>query len=263
MQNGSQTDIVLLIVAGCLGMLILVVSIVLFVVYYQKKVLAQKHDFQKQLLSATVQVEERERERIAKNIHDDIGTLLSVIKMNLSRASRNAANKELVEELTQKNYQLIDESMQAVRGALRDLTPITLNKLGYVKALEELSSQINNSETLVIELSHEDISVDLPKKEELQLFRLTKELLNNIIKHANASRLRIGFHRIAKSYRLRIEHDGNGISNETVKKLSKEQNGLGLKSIESRAQLINAKVNYGAAGEKQQAFVEVDIVYER
>ncbi len=261
MENGSQTDIVLLIVAGCLGMLILVVSIILFVVYYQKKVLTQKNDFQKQLLSATVQVEEKERERIAKNIHDDIGTLLSLIRVNISR-SLNATDAEIAKELMRKNAELIDESIHAVRRAIRDLTPATLHELGYIKALEELAQQVNGSQVLVMEIAHENPVLHLHMKDELQLYRLTKELLNNIIKHTGASHMKLGFHKFDATYKLRIDHNGKGISNEAMRELSRKDKGLGLKSIESRAQLINAKVNYGKEDERHQAFVEVNIEYE-
>jgi len=261
LENGSQADIVLLIIAGCLGMFILVVSIILFVVYYQKRVLAQKNDFQRQLLSATVQVEEKERERIAKNIHDDVGTLLSVLKLNLSRASRNADNKELTEQLTKENYKLIEESMSAVRGVIRDLAPASLNKLGYVKALNELCRQVNNGDAVKIELVHEsDLKLDMSPKDELQLYRLTKEILNNVIKHTGASHIKVEFARSGASQALRVSHDGKGISNEAIRELSKEQKGLGLKSIESRAQLINARVNYSAGNETREAFVEVQII---
>ncbi len=263
MENSGQADIVLLIIAGCLGMLILVVSIILFVVYYQKRVLSQKNDFQKQLLSATVQVEEKERERIAKNIHDDVGTLLSVLKLNMSRASRNTDNRELIEQINKENYKLLDESIQAVRGAIKDLAPPTLSKLGYLKTLGELCRQINGTDNINIVLVCEDMLLQLSQKNELQLYRLTKELLNNIIKHSNASHILAEFEEKDKMYKLRLSHNGRGITDEQVRELSAEQKGLGLKSIESRAQLIGASVHYSAGSIDMRPYVEVKIVYEK
>jgi two-component system, NarL family, sensor kinase len=261
LENGTQTDIILLVIAGCLGMLILVVSIILFVVYYQKKVLSQKNDFQKQLLSATVQVEEKERERIAKNIHDDIGTLLSVLKLNMSRAARNTDDKELVKRIAAENYKLLDESIQAVRGAIKDLAPPTLNKLGYLKAIGELCRQINGTDNINIALITDSMALQLPQKDELQLYRLSKELLNNIIKHSNASQILVEFEEKNKMYKLRLSHNGKGISDEQVRELSKEQKGLGLKSIESRAQLIDAAVHYNMGNIDKRPFIEVNIPY--
>ncbi|HET6991514.1 MAG TPA: hypothetical protein VFJ43_09335, partial [Bacteroidia bacterium] len=111
MENETTISIGFLVLLGCLGMIILAVSIILFVVLYQKKVLAQQNQIQAtenkhqlELLSATIQVVELEREKIAKNIHDDVGTLLNVIKLHLTKISRNSDDKSRSEEL-------INESM--------------------------------------------------------------------------------------------------------------------------------------------------------
>src|SRR5437868_3288008 len=108
-------------------MLMLVAFIILFVLYYQKKVLAQQNQmqvaenkYQRELLSAAIQVEERERDRIAKNIHDDVGTLLNVLKLNLSKITRNAKDEELIEKLSKENLSLLEESIQGIRGVAKD-----------------------------------------------------------------------------------------------------------------------------------------------
>lgn len=262
MENGSQTDIILLIAAGCMGMLILVVSIILFVVYYQKKVLAQKNDFQKQLLSATVQVEEKERERIAKNIHDDVGILLTVLKQNISKAYRNLDDKKLQEELNEHNKRLLDDSMQTVREAAKDLSPKNLTKYGYAGVIRELCTQLNKGEKTNLIFVYEEAIPELPQKISLQLYRITKELLNNVIKHAHATEINMKFGKSGKNYRLSISHNGKGIGNEEVRKLSLTQNGLGLKSLESRAQLINSRISYDAGNKTKNPQIEVLIDHE-
>ncbi len=246
MENGgTQTDIVLLIAAGCMGMLILVVSIILFVVYYQKKVLAQKNNFQRELLSATVEVEEKERERIAKNIHDDLGMKLSVIKLNLSKISRNADNKAITESVTADNLKILDETIQSVRSIAKELVPPTLVKLGYPKAMNELCRQITNTGQLSVSFLPIDTHIQLPEKTGMQLYRISQELLNNIIKHSSATEVVIDLLENETCTRLLIQHNGKGITNTEINKLMSEQKGVGLKSIESRAQMINATVTYG------------------
>lgn len=253
MENKAQADIVILIVAGCLGMLILVAFIILFVLYYQKKVLAQQNQmqvaenkYQRELLSAVIQVEEKERERIAKNIHDDVGTLLNVLKLNLSKIERNVKDEELTKKLSAENLSLLEESMQGIRGIAKDLMPSTLLKLGYIKALNELCKHINNSEQISVKFLQNNLETRLPEQTELQLYRLTQELLNNIIKHAGAKEITIELKPSNAFYNLLISHNGRGITMQQVHELSKEQKGLGLKSIQSRAQLINASVTYNA-----------------
>ncbi|MGZ3861749.1 MAG: sensor histidine kinase [Bacteroidia bacterium] len=265
MENKAQGDIVILIVVGCLGMLILVAFIILFVLFYQKKVLAQQNEmqlaenkYQRQLLSAAIQVEEKERERIAKNIHDDLGTLLSVVKLNLSKITRNAGNKELTESLGGDNILLIDRSIQSIRGIAKDLVPPTLVKLGYIKAVNELCRHISNSGQIAISFSQSDVDLRLPEQAEVQLYRLTQELINNIIKHSGAKQIEIDFSRHNTSHKLVISHNGKGISSDEVKELSKLDRGLGLKSIQSRAQLINAAVFYNAP-RNENANITVEI----
>lgn len=266
MEDKTQQDIVILIVAGCLGMLILVAFIILFVLYYQKKVLAQQNQiqiaenkYQRELLSAAIQVEEKERERIAKNIHDDVGTLLNVLRMNLSKIARNAKDEMLTERLTKDNLGLLEQSIQSIRGIAKDLVPPTLVKLGYIKALNELCKHINNTGQISVTFLQSDFETRLPEQTELQLYRLTQELLNNIIKHSGAKEITIELKPANAFYNLLISHDGRGITSKQVAELSKEQKGLGLKSIQSRAQLINASVTYNAP-DNGRANIEVKLL---
>lgn len=240
-------------IGGFLGMLILVISIILFVVFYQKKILAQKNQiqlaenqYQRQLLQATIQVEEKERERIAKNIHDDIGTLLNVLKLNLTKLSRNGEDKELVKLLTGENIELLDESIQSIRNISKDLVSPTLLKLGYLKAVHELCRHITNSGQIFADLVHEadEIDIRFPESTEVQLYRMTQEIINNIIKHAGAGEILIEYKKSETVYNVLVRHNGRGITDQDIISLVKDNKGLGLKSIQSRAQLINATVNY-------------------
>jgi signal transduction histidine kinase len=217
-------------------------------------VLAQKNEiqaaendkYQRQLLSAAIKVEEKERERIAKNIHDDIGTLLNVMKMNLSRLTRNPQNEELVKKLGTENMELLDRSIDGIRGIAKDLVPPTLLKLGYIPAVSEMCRFINSSGQIAITFNTDHVKERVSPQTELQLYRLTLELTNNVMKHADATEIAIELKEVPDFYNVYISHNGKGITSEQAYELSKEERGLGLKSIQSRAQLINAQVNYFA-----------------
>jgi signal transduction histidine kinase len=265
LESKAQSDIVILIVVGCLAMLMLVAFIILFVLYYQKKVLSQQYQmqaaenkYQRELLSAVIQVEEKERDRIAKNIHDDVGTLLNVLKLNLSKIERNAKDEVLTEKLSKENLSLLEESIQGIRGIAKDLVPPTLVKLGYIKAIHELCKHINNSGQITVTFLQNELDTHFPQQTKLQLYRLTQELLNNIIKHAGAKEIIIELTQINARFNLIISHNGKGITSEQVKELSKKESGLGLKSIQSRAQLISANVIYNAPAD---AFASVSVEF--
>lgn len=257
METKETADIILLVVVGCLGMLILVGFIILFVLYYQKKVLAQQNqiqlaenEYQRKLLKATVSVEEKERERIAKNIHDDIGTLLNVLKMNLGRVSRSLNANETQKAAIDENIGLLDQSIQGIRGIAKDLVPPTLVKLGYIKALKELSRQITNSGEVTVDFPEDAPETYRFDQTEVQLYRLTQELFNNIMRHTGARHITVRMSVEGSRFSLRLIHDGKGITNEQAMDIAKLDRGVGLRSIEGRAQLINAKVTYLAEQDK-------------
>jgi signal transduction histidine kinase len=240
-----------LIVFGSVGMITLIVFIFIFVYMYQKKMIAFKlesiekeNKHQKQLLEASIKTEEKERERIAKNLHDDIGTHLNVLKMHLSKIARNANDTNLIAGVTTEAKTLLEGTIEQLRGISQDLMPPVLLNLGFEKAISDLCRSINNSGAICIEILN---TPNCPKQDaatELQLYRISIELINNILKHAAASTINIAMQKQGNDFFISIQHNGKAINNEEVKKLSETAAGLGLRNIMSRAQVINADVNY-------------------
>lgn len=248
-------------------MMVLAVCIVLFVVLYQKKVLAQQNEIQAtenkhqvELLNATIEVAELEREKIAKNIHDDIGTLLNVIKLHLSKISRNPDDKTKLEELIKESMGMLDESIENIRGIAKDLMPPTLIKLGFEKGVSELFRQINASGAIAITYSFQLGEQRLPPKTELQLYRVVHEVINNIIKHSEAKELEVTGNLENNEMVISIAHDGMGITSETVSQLMMQQRGVGLKSIQSRVQSIGARIEFlGGADHRAKVVIHTPL----
>ncbi len=232
-------------------MIILVVSIVLFVLMYQKKVLAQKNEIQlaenrhqRELLDATLEVAEQEREKIAKNLHDDVGSMLNVIKLHLTKLARNPNEKELSGEIVKESMGMVDETIQTVRGISQDLMPPTLVKLGLEKGVLELCKQINATGKVKIDFANATTSQRLASKVELQLYRVIREVINNILKHSSASEITLTLCSSVDFITVKVTHNGIGISDEMVKELTQSKGGIGLKSIQSRIQLIKGSIHY-------------------
>lgn len=251
LENEANINIGFLVLVGCLGMVILAGSIILFVVVYQKRILAQQNQIieeenkhQMELLNASIQVAENEREKIAKNIHDDIGTILNVIKMHLSKISRNPDDKIQTEELVMESMSLLNNSIENIRGIAKELMPPTLIKLGFEKGILELFRQINASGEINIQHTFEFREVRLPVKTELHLFRMMQEIINNIIKHSKSKLVNVSCQSNSNGVNIIISHDGEGLSTDDVTKLTEQEKGIGLKSIQSRALLISASVQY-------------------
>jgi two-component system NarL family sensor kinase len=251
LESAQGLNIGNLIILGSLGMITLVSFIIVFIVLYQKKMLAHKSalqknetEFQKQLLDASVEVAEQERRKIAANIHDDVGLTINVVKLNLSKIKNNVKDTKLVNELIETDLKILEDIHTTLRGISHELMPPSLSLLGLLKGLKEMSRQITSSGKMKVDLVAGDFDLRIEKKKELQLYRLIKELINNIIKHAGAQQIVLTCELENNELTTTIEHDGIGISDKEVAALISSQKGIGLKSIQSRVQLTNSKLNY-------------------
>lgn len=251
MESTQGLNISNLIILGSLGMLTLVSFIIVFIVQYQKKMPEHKAtlqrsetEFQKQLLDASVEVAEQERQKIATNIHDDVGLTINVVKLNLSKMKNNIKDTHLVSELIETDLKILEDIHTTLRGISHELMPPSLSLLGLIKGLKEMCRQINSAGKIKIDLAVGDFDLRLEKKKELQLYRLIKELINNIIKHAGANQILISCTLENSQLITFIEHDGIGINDQEVMALINSQKGIGLKSIQSRVQLTNSTLNY-------------------
>lgn len=262
MEGKNQIDIFSLVVIGTMGILLLVFFIVLFVLLYQKKMLAARalikendNIHQRKLLDASIEVAEQERKKIAANIHDDIGMMLNVLKLNLTKIQRNRSNETLTTALLANSNLLIEDTIAAIRIISNDLMPPTLMKLGLIKGIKELCSQVKSSGVIDICLTLNVNTIQLEKKNEIQLYRLVKEVINNIIKHASASTIELTINATVEFMTITLSHDGKGLTNEMMLELAESNEGMGLKSILSRAQLTNSVIQYISLGNEEAKII--------
>ena len=259
--------LVLMVVMGTIAMLVRVVAMVIFVALYLRRMLAKQNEIQlaenrhqRELLNATIEIAEQEREKIAKNIHDDVGTLLNVIRLQITKLSRNAGDKAMGEEITKESLGMVDETIKTVRGIAHDLMPPTLVKLGLDKGVGELCKQLNLSGQVKVECATDTNDIRLPAPVELQLYRAIREVINNILKHSKAGMIRVSLRANSSVHTTVIAHDGIGITNEAVTELVQAQKGVGLKSIQSRVQLVKGSVQYLSKGPgNSEVIIEVPV----
>jgi two-component system, NarL family, sensor kinase len=189
---------------------------------------------------AMIETEEKERTRIARELHDGIGQQLSAAKLNI--AGLQAAIKTNTTEekaMMQNAIDLIDESVKEVRQVSHSMIPNALIKSGLVSAIREFINKISASGSLKINLEIVGITERLEQTIETVLFRVLQELVNNIIKHANASEVSIQLIRHEKELTIMVEDNGKGFKME---KNFGELNGIGLKNIQSRVEFLNGQV---------------------
>ncbi len=241
----QESDIILIFISSALITVILAALVVVFVVVYQKKNVAQKlqlqeleNSRQRQMLQATIEGQERERKRLAKELHDGIGSLLSGLKLNLSYQQGNAGISKDQASFLAEACEMIQESITAVRTASHNLLPATLESFGLVQALQECIEPLQKPPSFFIHLSITGEPLRFSSEAELGLLRVVKELLQNTIRHAGATRVNIDLRFVSEHIRLLYADNGSGFS------LEMNQPGLGIKNIYSRIEALQGEIEF-------------------
>lgn len=225
-------------------LIVLIVAIVLFfILIYSKYKQQQRAKFQKEIdaekdlrFKEVIDTEEKERTRIAQELHDGLGQLLSTAKINLSGLEEVVPNEDMF--LLENSIQLIDKSVSEVRGISHDLMPVSLMRYGLKSTLSEMAQHINDSGQIKVEA---DFAIEkrLNEKTERNIYRLVQELVNNIIKHANASFIQIQLrHHETGKINIRIENNGKTFNLDMLK----NSKGIGWKNIYTRVNLLNGSI---------------------
>ena len=254
----SQIDIYILLFGGTLLMFLLAGMLLFFVTSYQKRLLRNKADVetmksrhQLDLFQSSIDAMEEERRRVSRDLHDEIGAALSMLRLQVGQINLSAAvQHEKAENLIIGSKQLIDNTIENVRRISNDMLPHGLDEFGLKYALEMLCDKIESASSLVINLDF-NITERLENRLELALYRILQELLNNTLKHAQASEVNIIFKPDNQQILIVYQDNGKGFDVETLTK-----RGLGLKNIESRVNMIHGKLTYIPTVEKG---VEVQI----
>jgi len=204
--------------------------------------------YQEQLRSLASELalaEERERRKIATQLHDRTIQTLALIKIKWG-SMRSHFSSEREARLFEEIHALLDQAIQEGRSLTFDLSPPVLYDLGFKPAVEWLADQMAERHGLVCEVEAGDGSIPLDTETSVVLFQAVRELLVNIIKHAQASRAVIRLHLEAKNVRVEVEDDGTGLSIWDPPRGGRGSTGFGLFSIRERLTNIGGYFHIGA-----------------
>ncbi|MDG1331025.1 MAG: sensor histidine kinase [Crocinitomicaceae bacterium] len=250
----QENTLVPMIAAGILIMLAFALAFVIFASYSQKKILREKMQNQEELLHSTILTQEEERKRIARDLHDAIGSKLNVILLNIYRLKDVSLNETDVTEITDEVESVIHTTIDSTRLISHDLLPPTLEEFGLVEAIREFQYNVNRLGGIQIEVIVDGETAIADKLVELNLFRVIQELSNNSMKHGQASKVSINLQIDEANLKLSYSDDGVGFNPDK----QDGKKGLGMKNIESRLQMINADFTHQSAlGEGVQMNIEL------
>jgi signal transduction histidine kinase len=192
---------------------------------------------------AVLEAEERERQRIAKDLHDGVGQMMSAAKMNLSAIESEIPFPDNNQKLKfEKIISLVDDSCREVRTVSHNMMPNALLKSGLAMAIKAFIDKID-SDVIKVTLHSEGLNERLDSNTETILYRVIQECVNNVIKHAGANRLDIALIRDAGGISATVEDNGKGFDATGKDAFS----GLGLKNIQTRIAYLKGTVDFDAA----------------
>jgi PAS domain S-box-containing protein len=201
--------------------------------------ITERKQFDKKIIDTIIMTEEKERENFAKNLHDEIGPLLSSIKMYISSLESTRV-KEKQEFIIRQLKEIMKEAIQSTKEISNDLSPHILSNYGLNAAVDAFINRISHVYTVTY-----DTNLSNKRFHELvetSLYRIIKELVNNTMKHSMGSSITINLKYTRGVLRLLYTDNGKGLPSEHFRK--KEPVGMGMSNIISRARSLNGLYNF-------------------
>jgi signal transduction histidine kinase len=239
----TSENLIPVLITGTLVIIVFIVFLFFFVIIYQRKMIRNQvelrilHD-EKQidLLNAVFETQESERKRLAEDLHDSVGQVLSTIKLNLHRLDKSCFN-EISQPLLFSTRSLTDECLQEIRNIIQNLLPPVLTDYGLLKALEGLCVKVEQSAKIKVELSKNINILRFKPEIEIAFYRTAQELFSNAIKHSEASLIQLTLSKEVGYLVMEFKDNGIGFNMEEI------NHGFGLKNLESRVKLMNGEIN--------------------
>lgn len=222
-QNQEERFIRWFLISSSIVVIVLV--IVFFAFRYSNKLREKQEQFSLQLIDKI----EEERKRISQDLHDDIGQSLSIVK---SRITKMKGQCDIEDDGIENE---VGRVIEQTRQISHNLYPSYLEKIGLVRSVARLVEKIQHATHIECSFDITEIIDELPLQIKTHLYRIIQECVNNTVKHAGATALKITIEQKGKGFQLIYQDNGKGLSNE-------DKQGLGILSITERAKIINAVV---------------------
>lgn len=244
----QNPEIYFVTIIGIILGLLLVGFIVTILFLYQKRqrrqeeeMLNMKDSYEKEALLSQLEIQENTFKTIAQELHDNIGQLLSVVKITLSI---------LPLEKEHKAYPLVMNSQEILHKAVTDLSNLTkslhtdrIRDLGLVELIRFELQAIKNTGILNVNFITEGYEYPFDEQRSIFLFRIFQETLNNTLKHAEATELKVSLKYTDELFSMQITDNGIGFSVDEKKQNTKPGSGVGLRSLYNRSGIIGAQIS--------------------
>ncbi len=239
----TENSILLFILVVIVIMLAFAVAVIWFLNNSQKKITQAKLNeqekelqFQKDLLSNTVKIQEEERTRISAELHDDVTSKLNVVHLNMHLLKQQLKSNNEMEIFVEQIEASLKASIDRSRSIAHELMPVVLRKFGLLHALDDLTNSINLSEIFDLTIKGTEQLKIKDDFKSLNIFRIIQELLNNAIKYSKAEKVNLTFQEEQEDIIMKYTDDGIGIDSKV------DTTGLGFGNINTRIRLLGGEM---------------------
>ncbi len=250
-QLKNKTTLNYLLVSAGVGMLI--ISLLLYRTYWQKQKLQQQRiselETEKQLMAteAVLKGEEQERTRLAKDLHDGLGGMLSGIKYSFNNMKNNLIMTPENNQAFERSMDMLGNTIKEMRRVAHNMMPEALVRYGLDKTLQDYVTEINKSG--IVNVVYESMGLQnkqLDNTTSITIYRIVQELLNNVVKHAGARQVLVQLLAEGDKLVVSVEDDGKGFDTSIIKQVE----GIGWKNIQSRIDFLKGKLEVQSAAGK-------------
>jgi len=243
-----NSEIYIVIVIGAILAVLLVGFIVTILFLYQRRQHRQelelthmKEEYERETLKSQLEIQEETFKNIGQELHDNIGQMLSVVKLSL--AVLPMEDKHEAWEPIQGARQVLNKAMIDLANLTKSLHTDRIAQIGLPDSIHFELENINRTGLLEIEFSVSGTEQSLDEQKSIVLFRIFQENLNNILKHSKAKRIQVSLSYLDDKFVMKITDDGIGFNVAEKKNSTSSAAGVGLKSIFNRAKLIGAEID--------------------
>jgi two-component system NarL family sensor kinase len=249
MDKPEEIAFAKLLFGGIALVVVLVLIIVIFMVLYQRKLFIQQANlhqlelgYQNNILESVVNSQEAERERIARDLHDEVGASLSAVKLFINQIQYENSIIDM-KDLAKQSSEILGDIVSDVRRISHNLSPVTLESFGLSEATKILLKRLESTGILT-SANIQFASESLDNYRQLILYRVIQEVFGNILKHAAATEVILHLRQINDTLWLHIEDNGKGFDPDSPRPGS---SGMGIGTLKARSGLLNAKFDITSA----------------
>jgi len=243
-MDAHQTSVYAVVIISSVILGAIILFFIVSIIHHQRRT----HALYKLSIEAEITTLEKERSRMAADLHDELGPVLSAIKYKVGSLDTSSADDE---ETVEGVNQYIDTLVRRMREISNDLMPNILIHKGVVFALDDFIDCMSKPGSLQILFGHQDIP-ELTEFQSIHIYRIVLEIIHNTVKHAQATELKIEFKRINGSLLLQSIDNGQGFDYNIASRKIKR---LGLRNIAARAEMLGASLLIETSPGKGAAFI--------